>query len=393
MHEGAAPAAPQWCPKLPCPAVCSEDHDMSDATSRSYRARAAAGSISADPAQADVVEALDRVATELEAWDASRNSLSRWFGRTASSIPRGLYIHGGVGRGKTMLMDLFFETVGVSKKRRVHFHRFMADTHDAIARARHASEGDPLPDVAKAIAAEVQLLCFDEFHVTDIADAMILSRLFKGLFERGVVMVATSNAAPRQLYRNGLNRQLFLPCIELIESHMGVIELVSATDHRLAKLSGERMYFSPLGAASDLAMDRIWARMAGGEPGAAVTLDVKGRSLVLPRVSHGVARCEFADLCDQPLGSLDYLALADAVHVLMLDHVPKLTADRRNAARRFITLIDTLYDRRIGFIASADAAPDDLYVAGDGSDLFVRTASRLVEMQGAEYLSARTASR
>ena len=366
---------------------------MTSAVTTRYRDLVAAGEIASDPAQQTVIAALDELSGAVAAWEGNRWQLSRWFGRQGASAPRGLYIHGGVGRGKTMLMDLFYELAPTLKKRRWHFHRFMSDTHDAIAKARHASEGDPLPEVARAIAADVHLLCFDELHVTDIADAMILSRLFKGLFERGVVIVATSNAHPSQLYRNGLNRQLFLPCIDLIETHMRVAELVSPTDHRLAKLTGERMYFSPLGSESDAAMDRMWNRMTGGAAGQPLLIDVKGRSLAVPRASLGVARCSFADLCDQPLGSLDYLALTDAVHMLLLDRIPTLTPDRRNAARRFITLVDTLYDRRIGLIASADAEPDNLYRAGDGSDLFVRTASRLTEMQGEAYLQHRAVAR
>jgi cell division protein ZapE len=366
---------------------------MISAVSTRYRALVAAGEIVADPAQYVVIDALDRVAEAFATWEGSRGQFSRWFGRQVAPAPQGLYIHGGVGRGKTMLMDLFYDAAPSPKKRRWHFHRFMADTHDAIAKARHTTDGDPLPEVAKSIAADVHLLCFDEFHVTDIADALILSRLFKGLFERGVVIVATSNAHPRQLYRDGLNRQLFLPCIDLIEAHMAVVELASPTDHRLAKLTGERMYFSPLGPASDQAMDRMWQRLTGGAAGQPLIIDVKGHALTVPRATLGIARCSFADLCDQPLGPLDYLALTDVVHTLLLDGIPQLTPDRRNAARRFISLVDTLYDRHIGLIASADAAPDDLYRAGDGSDLFVRTASRLTEMQGEAYLQHRAVAR
>lgn len=348
-----------------------------------------AGAILSDPAQQAVIAALDRLSRALGEWEASRRSLSRWLGRGVAPAPRGLYIHGGVGRGKTMLMDLFHETVAVKRRRRIHFHRFMADTHDAIAAARHTTEGDPLPEVARQIAGDVSLLCFDEFHVTDIADAMILSRLFKGLFGMGVVMVATSNVAPERLYWNGLNRQLFLPCIAEIEAHMDVIELVSETDHRMAKLAGERMYFTPLGPESDAAMDRLWSRATGDAPAPALVLDVKGRRVELGKASLGVARVTFEEICERPLGALDYLALADAVHVVMIDRIPQLTPDRRNAARRLITLVDTLYDRGIGLIVSAEAAPDALYVAGDGADLFQRTASRLVEMQSRSYLDSR----
>lgn len=363
---------------------------MQPSVSMRYSERVRAGSIRHDDAQSAVIAALDRLILSLDEWDQSRRSLSRWLGRGVAPAPRGLYIHGGVGRGKTMLMDMFHDAVPVKRRRRVHFHRFMADTHDAIAAARHTTEGDPLPEVARQIAGDVSLLSFDEFHVTDIADAMILSRLFKGLFGMGVVMVATSNVAPGRLYWNGLNRQLFLPCIAEIETHMDVIELASATDHRLAKLQGERMYFTPIGAESDAALDRLWLRATGGAAAAPLVLDVKGRRVELGLASHGVARVSFEDACERPLGSLDYLALTDVVQLVMIDRVPRLTPDRRNAARRFITLVDTLYDRRIGLVVSADAVPEALYVAGDGADLFQRTASRLVEMQGTEYLADRT---
>jgi cell division protein ZapE len=366
---------------------------MQPSVSMRYGDMVRAGALRQDGAQSAVIDALDRLILALDDWDQSRRSLSRWLGRGVAQAPRGLYIHGGVGRGKTMLMDLFHETVRVRRRRRIHFHRFMADTHDSIAAARHSTEGDPLPEVARQIAGDVSLLCFDEFHVTDIADAMILSRLFKGLFGMGVVIVATSNVAPERLYWNGLNRQLFLPCIAEIEAHMDVIELASPTDHRLAKLQGERLYFTPIGAESDAAMDRLWVRATGGAPAAPLVLDVKGRRVELGRASLGVARVSFEEICERPLGSLDYLALTDVVQVVMIDRVPRLTTHQRNAARRFVTLVDTLYDRRIGLIVSADAAPDALYIAGDGADLFQRTASRLIEMQGADYLAERLTRR
>ena len=360
------------------------------AVTQSYRELVASGSITGDPAQLEVVAALDELATAVQQWEARRGHLSRWFGGQSSS-PMGLYIHGGVGRGKTMLMDLFFEAAATRRKRRWHFHSFMSDTHAAIARARHAIEGDPLPEVARAIAAEVHLLCFDELHVTDIADAMILSRLFKGLFERGVVMVATSNSHPRDLYKDGLNRALFLPCVDLIEQHMRIVELQSPTDYRLAKLTGERMYFSPLGPESDAAMDRVWRRLTASVPCRPLVLEVSGRRLEIANACLGTARCTFDELCERPLGSLDYLALTDSVQMLLLDRIPRLPPERRNAARRFVTLVDTLYDRRIGLVASADGLPTELYPAGDGAELFERTASRLIEMQGSEYLRDRAA--
>jgi cell division protein ZapE len=249
--------------------------------------------------------------------------------------------------------------------------------------------GDPIPLVAAGIADEARILCFDELHVTDIADAMILGRLFDGLFARQVVVVATSNAHPTELYRNGLNRQLFLPFVDLIEDHMDIVKLDAARDFRLEKLAGEPLYFQPAGPEAGAEMDRLWDRLTGSQPGRSVELDVKGRKVLVPRSAMGVARFGFEDLCGRPLGSLDYLSIAQAYHTLLIDRIPRLTPARRNEARRFITLIDTLYDGRVGLIASAEAEPDDLYTAGDGAELFERTASRLFEMRTETYLQGR----
>jgi cell division protein ZapE len=265
----------------------------------------------------------------------------------------------------------------------------MAETHDRIGAARKSVDGDPIPHVAAEIAAGVRLLCFDELHVTDIADAMILGRLFKGLFERGIVMVATSNVAPSELYRNGLNRQLFLPSIALIEQNMEVLELVSAKDFRLEKLEGQQLYFTPLGDASRKALSAAFTRLTGLPRGKPMEIDVRGRRLVVPEAARGVARFSFDELCDRPLGSLDYLHLAHRFHTLVLDGIPRLVPERRAAARRFINLIDTFYDAHVGLIASAEAEPDDLHPEGDQSFLFERTASRLIEMRSAAYLESR----
>ena len=311
----------------------------------------------------------------------------RW-GRTAEA-PQGLYLHGGVGRGKTMLMDLFFEDVDFSPKKRLHFHEFMADVHDRIARGRATTDGDPIPFVAGEIASESGLLCFDELQVTDIADAMILSRLFKVLFERGVVLVTTSNAHPDDLYRNGLNRQLFLPFIDLLKDNVEILEVPSAKDFRLDKLSGERLYFTPADETAREELDRHWLRLTGRHPSDAIDLEVKGRKIRVPKASMGAARFNFADLCDQPLGSLDYLRIAHEFHTILIDGIPVLGPARRNEARRLINLIDTLYDSRVCLIASADAEPDQLYPSGDGAEAFQRTASRLTEMRSEAFLRAR----
>jgi cell division protein ZapE len=311
--------------------------------------------------------------------------------RSKAPAPQGLYIHGSVGRGKTMLMDLFFDTVAFKPKHRAHFHEFMADAHDRIGAARKKVDGDPIPHVAADIAKSAGLLCFDELHVTDIADAMILGRLFKVLFARGVVVVATSNAAPEDLYKNGLNRQLFLPFIDLIEDHMAVLELKSAKDFRLDKLAGRPLYFAPNDARARAELDDHWQRLTGQHPNQPLALEVKGRKLHVPSASMGVARFSFADLCEKPLGSADYLQIAHHFHTVLMDDIPVLGPGRRNEARRFINLIDTLYDSRVCLIASAEAEPDSLYQKGDGADLFQRTASRLTEMRSEAYLVGRAA--
>jgi cell division protein ZapE len=353
-------------------------------------ARVAAGEVDRDEAQIEAARRLGELETALAAWRGARRwSLGSLFGAKPAPAPHGLYIHGKVGRGKTMLMDLFFENSAVPSKRRLHFHEFMAETHDRIGHARKTVDGDPIPTVAAEIAASAGLLCFDELHVTDIADAMILGRLFKGLFDRGVVMVATSNVPPSGLYKNGLNRQLFLPSIALIEAHMDVLELHSAKDFRLEKLEGQKLYFSPLDRASADALDAAFRRLTGMARGKPMDLDVKGRTLHVPEAAHGVARFTFDELCDRPLGALDYLNLARRFHTLILSGIPRLVPERRSAARRFINLIDTLYDARVGLIASAEAEPDDLHPDGDQSFLFERTASRLIEMRSAPYLESR----
>ncbi len=357
-----------------------------------YQRRLAEHEIEPDAAQAALAMRLDALETKLASYRPKPGVLAKVFGK-APTAPKGLYIWGSVGRGKTMLMDLFFEETAFEPRRRAHFHEFMANVHDRIANARAKVPGDPIPYVAACIAKEARLLCFDEMHVTDIADAMILGRLFKALFSAGTIVVTTSNARPSELYKNGLNRQLFLPFIAEIEQRLEVIELGAQKDFRLDKLSGAKLYFYPAAAAAKAALDDHWKRLTGNHPGKPRTLDVKGRKLQVPMASMGVARFHFADLCDQPLGANDYLHIAHAFHTVLIDDIPILTPDRRDIARRFINLVDAFYDNRICLIASAAAEPSALYPKGDGADLFQRTASRLTEMRSEAYLAGHSGGR
>ncbi len=359
-----------------------------------YQERVDSGVLAADLAQHACAVRLDHLAEVVARRAKQRASMLErlMLGRLLRSndhVPRGLYIHGGVGRGKSMLMDLFFEVVAEPLKRRIHFHAFMAEAHDRIGEARKTVDGDPIPAVAAGIASKARLLCFDELFVTDIADAMVLGRLFRALFGLGVVVVATSNALPGDLYRNGLNRQLFLPFIDEIEDRLDVIELASACDFRLAKLSGHRLYFSPNDAAARAALNEHWFRVTGLSKGYHSEVDVKGRTIDIAQAAMGAARFSFADLCEKPLGPRDYLALARDFHTIFVDDIPVLGPARRDVARRFITLIDTMYDNHVCLIASAEAEPDMLYPTGAGADHFLRTASRLMEMRSDAFLTGR----
>ena len=369
-----------------------------------YDALVAAGTIESDPAQKKLVCSLDALILALENKRlASKSSSLGWlFGKgTKSKQPlKGIYIWGAVGRGKSMLMDLFFDHISFNKKKRVHFNDFMQDIHLRIHAHRQAlksgtvSEKDPIPPVARQISDQVEVLCFDEFSVTDIADAMLLGRLFSELFKNGVVVVATSNVEPEKLYTNGLNRSLFLPFIETLKSHVSIFELEARTDFRLEKLNRAPVYLSPLNAASKKAMDEAWYQLTGTVAGESSTLEVRGRQLIISETERGVARMSFEELCVKPRGVADYLAIARGFHTILIDEVPVMGLTDRNAAKRFILLIDTLYDNHIKLVVSAAANPAGLYQADSGTEAFEfeRTASRLIEMQSMDYLGGKLAA-
>ncbi|MFN3688309.1 cell division protein ZapE [Salinarimonas sp.] len=366
---------------------------------RRYDAHVEARHIERDPAQAALVARLDRLAAALgERRLARKGSALGWlFGRRAAAIVpvKGLYVWGSVGRGKTMLMDLFYEGLPVRRKRRAHFHAFMADVHGRIhtwradLKAGRVKGDDPIKPVAAAIAEEAWVLCFDEFTVTDIADAMILGRLFTALYAHGVTVVATSNVEPARLYEGGLNRALFLPFIETLTAHMDVVRLDARTDFRLEKLAGAPVYHVPADEAARAALDSAFAKLAGRARGEAIAIAVKGRAVPVPQAAGGVARFSFTDLCAQPLGASDYLAIAQDFHTVILEAIPVMDLPQRNEAKRFITLVDALYDNRVKLLASAAAEPHELYRAATGREAFEfdRTVSRLVEMRSEAYLA------
>ncbi|MGZ8324793.1 MAG: cell division protein ZapE [Rhodoplanes sp.] len=374
---------------------------MSVSVSRRYAAIVEAGEIERDLAQEAVVAKLDTLQNRLtdQRLDRKVSVVGRLFSRRekqASAVPiRGLYVHGEVGRGKTMLMDLFFATCPIKRKRRAHFHEFMADVHDRVHAYRQKLktgaivDKDPIILTAADLAAQASVLCFDEFHVTDIADAMILGRLFTQLFARGVVVVATSNVVPDDLYKDGLNRALFLPFIRLLKAHMEVMRLEARTDFRQEKLVGVKVWHVPADRAAKAALDETWRRVTHGHESRGHELVVKGHIVRVPRAAMGAARFTFHDLCGQPLGAGDYLRIAQEFHTLMVDHIPVIRAEQRNEAKRFITLVDALYDYAVELIASAEAEPAQLYEGEDGYEAheFKRTASRLVEMASEAYLA------
>ncbi len=356
-----------------------------------YRDLVTRGELRDDAAQRLAIEKLQLLDRRLQGYNPARPSrfglgLFGWGRENFEQVEvQGLYLYGGVGRGKSMLMDLFFETAPVAKKRRVHFHAFMQEVHGRIASARKTHEKDPIEPVAMGIAAKATLLCFDELQIGDITDAMIVGRLFEKLFARGVVIVATSNRHPDDLYKDGLNRQLFLPFIERIKQRLEVFHLVSDTDYRQGRLPGGKAYFTLLDACARHDMDQAWMAFAVSK-GKPLVLEVQGRQITLPLHCEGVGRADFATLCEQPLGAADYLAIARAVAVLLIDDIPVMTREQAGPARRFVTLIDTLYEAKTRLICSAAAMPEQLFEQGEGAFEFARTASRLREMMSKEWL-------
>ncbi len=368
---------------------------MPQSVRAAYRERLASGEIRPDAAQEAALSAFSRLEGDLNALGEPAG-LSSLFRKPKGA--RGIYLWGPVGRGKSMLMDLFYESAPIARKRRVHFHVFMAEVHASIdawrkgdAAARKARFGqakgdDPIVPTAELVAKDARLLCFDELQVTDIADAMILGRLFEALFGLGVTLVATSNRPPDDLYKNGINRQLFVPFIELLKEKLEVVAVRGPTDFRLDRLRGARTWLSPITPETEAEFDRLWADMLDGAPETGATLEVLGRKLHLPRASGGLLRAGFTSLCDHALGPQDYLAIADRFHTIFLEDVPQLSAGKRDAARRFNTLVDALYEAQAKLIAVAAVEPEALYPEGDGAFEFERTVSRLQEMRSADWL-------
>jgi cell division protein ZapE len=360
------------------PRATGKSLHMTDLTTL-YAQKLKDGELTRDPAQEAVLDEFERMRVALS------KPVKRGFFRKAPEPPKGLYLWGGVGRGKSMLMDLFVETLGSAiPHRRVHFHAFMQEIHGALHQARNKGVTDPIAPVAANVAKSVRVLAFDEMQINDITDAMIVGRLFAALFEAGVVIVTTSNREPDELYKSGLNRALFMPFINLIKNRMVVWELTSPTDYRQNRLSGSQVYFTPINPQTNNDIQAVWQDLSGG-PAEPLTLHVLGRDVVIPAFRNGVARATFFDLCGQPLGPADYLAIAAAVKVLVLEGIPELSRSNFNEAKRFVTLVDALYEAHVRLIASAAAPPEMLYLEGEGTFEFERTASRLREMQAMDW--------
>jgi cell division protein ZapE len=373
------------------PPPIADDDATAEGPLALFHARLTAGELAPDPLQARAAERLQQLWDALQDYHphAGGGFLARFgLAKPAPRPPKGLYIFGRVGRGKSMLMDAFFSTVPGAKKRRVHFFAFMADIHARI-HARRAEKGDPIAPIAQDIANETTVLCFDEFHVVDIADAMILGRLFGALFAAGVVVVATSNRAPDRLYEGGLQRERFLPFIDLLKERLNVIELDGPRDYRLQRFKGRQVYFTPPDAKAQAALAQAFADLTDSATPMRESLTVLGREIDVPRAAKNVAWFTFDELCVKPLGPNDYLALIGRYHTFIVDGIPKLNFERRNEAKRFNIFIDTLYDAHGNLVCSAEAPPQELYPEGDGSFEFQRTVSRLIEMQSDDYIAAR----
>jgi cell division protein ZapE len=354
-----------------------------------YRALLAAGELKPDPDQEKAVAVLDRIAAELA---RKPGLLSRLTGREPEPV-RGAYLWGGVGRGKSMLMDLAFEAIAIERKRRVHFNEFMLEVHERLRVERAKEEGDPIPPLARALAEEARLLAFDEMVINNSADAMILSRLFSQLLEAGMTVIATSNRPPRDLYLGGLNRELFLPFIDLVERDLDVVPLNGPVDYRLERLGGFPTWYVPNGPAATAALSAAFFRLTDYPPEDRAHVPSEdipvgaGRTLHVPKSLKGVAVFSFRRLCGEPRGAADYLAIARRYHTIIIVGIPRMGPENRNEAARFVTLIDLLYEHKVKLLAAADAEPEQLYEQGDGTFEFQRTISRLEEMRSADYLA------